>query len=111
MLILTGEFLFPAGDSIELRREVGKPHAFERGLVLLVRELRRLGRISERAAQGSRRYIVLLRDEHHGFRRRQQDAAFAPRPKASGRAKETGLAAAPLADYQNPLSGIDHDIL
>ena len=34
-----------------------------------------------------------------------------PRPKARERARKTGLAAALLADDQNPLAWIDHDML
>ena len=82
---------------------MGELHPLQRDYVFLARELGGLCWISQRAAQRARRYVVLLRDKHHGLRRRQQDAPASPGPKACDRAKETGLAAALLADNQNPL--------
>src|SRR6202040_4429205 len=104
-------FLFPARVTIEPRRQMGEFHPRQRGHVFRARELGGLCWIAKRAAQRARRYIVFLRDEHHGLRRRKQDEPASPRPNTGDRTKETSLAAAPLADDQNPLSRIDHDML
>ncbi len=47
VLVLAGQFLFPARVAIEVRRQMGELHPLQRGHVFLARELGGLGWISQ----------------------------------------------------------------